>query len=265
VDLSCIISSGDLELYVLGMLPADESEKLTVLAGLFPEIKEEIDRISETLRSVGNAAEVQPSSHIKGELMQKLAALKEPVIASSSAPIIEMRPVQSSNRSWPAAASVAAVLFAAGFIYLLNINRDQKALVSDQERRIASLEKTVVSKDDVLRESQVMLDMFRNEEFRKINLKQMPGASPAEVEIFWSTKTNEVYVGGIRLPEAPSGKQYQLWAIVNGKPVDAGLISKGQLQKMKTFDKAEAFAITLENEGGSPTPTMEAMIVMANT
>jgi anti-sigma-K factor RskA len=107
--------------------------------------------------------------------------------------------------------------------------------------------------------------MLRSEEYRKINLKQLPGGNPAVVELFWNTKTKEVYVGGMQLPEAPSGKQYQLWAIVNGNPVDAGVLSEAQLQKMKTFEKAEAFAVTLEKEGGSPTPTMEAMVVMANT
>jgi len=36
-----------------------------------------------------------------------------------------------------------------------------------------------------------------------------------------------------------------------------------KIQKMKSFGKAEAFAITLEKEGGSPTPTMTEMYVMA--
>jgi anti-sigma-K factor RskA len=32
---------------------------------------------------------------------------------------------------------------------------------------------------------------------------------------------------------------------------------------MKSFGKVDAFAITLEKEGGSPTPTMDEMIVSA--
>ena len=58
----------------------------------------------------------------------------------------------------------------------------------------------------------------------------------------------------------PSDKQYQLWAIVDGKPVDGGMIltskrgDKYRIQKMKTFGKAEAFAVTLEDEKGNPTP-----------
>lgn len=34
------------------------------------------------------------------------------------------------------------------------------------------------------------------------------------------------------------------------------------MEEMKAVKNAQAFAITLENEGGSPTPTMEEMFVM---
>ena len=71
--------------------------------------------------------------------------------------------------------------------------------------------------------------------------------------------TGEVYVDPTNMPTAPAGKQYQLWAFVDGKPVDAGMITskdgkKYKIQKMKTFGKAQAFAITLETEGGNPQP-----------
>ena len=64
------------------------------------------------------------------------------------------------------------------------------------------------------------------------------------------------------LPAIPAGMQYQLWGIVDGKPVDAGLIitttadKKYRIQKMKSFGKSkvEAFAVTLETAGGNPTP-----------
>jgi anti-sigma-K factor RskA len=35
------------------------------------------------------------------------------------------------------------------------------------------------------------------------------------------------------------------------------------IQKMRSFGKAQVFAITLEKAGGSPTPTMDQMIVQA--
>ena len=70
------------------------------------------------------------------------------------------------------------------------------------------------------------------------------------------------------LPQAAPEKQYQLWAIVDGKPVDAGMVEESAdasgklLLKMHNIPEAQAFAITLEKKGGSPTPTMEAMFVV---
>jgi anti-sigma-K factor RskA len=98
----------------------------------------------------------------------------------------------------------------------------------------------------------------------------MPGVatSPAPkslATVYWNTESKEVYLLLNRLPAPVSNKQYQLWAIVNGHPVDAGIIEMESgvfFVKLKTIPKAEAFAITLEKKGGSSTPTMEAMYVM---
>ena len=73
-----------------------------------------------------------------------------------------------------------------------------------------------------------------------------------------------MYVEASGLPTAPQGMQYQLWAIVNKKPVSAGVFeySLNTLQPMKGFYTAEAFAITLEPAGGSESPTVEQMYVL---
>ena len=68
------------------------------------------------------------------------------------------------------------------------------------------------------------------------------------------------------LPTPAQGKQYQLWAIQDGKPVDLGMLpsvaTNDTLLKMKTIENPQAFAITLEQEGGVPSPTMSEMYVM---
>jgi anti-sigma-K factor RskA len=58
--------------------------------------------------------------------------------------------------------------------------------------------------------------------------------------------------------------QYQLWAIADGKPVDAGMYTEEKDSKiaLANITNAQAFAITLEKKGGSPVPTMENMYVM---
>jgi anti-sigma-K factor RskA len=107
------------------------------------------------------------------------------------------------------------------------------------------------------------MQMMHDDSYKKIELSSVPGKPAAMAQVFWDTKTKYVYIADVSLPLAPSDKQYQLWAIVDGKPVDAGMLSdaKNLAQKMKVFEKAEMFAITLEKKGGSPTPTMEQMYV----
>jgi anti-sigma-K factor RskA len=82
--------------------------------------------------------------------------------------------------------------------------------------------------------------------------------------LFWDTKTKDVYIMPNKLPKVEDDKQYQLWALVDGKPVDAGVLDPrcGSVCKMKNIPAAQAFAITLEKAGGSPTPTLSAMYVM---
>lgn len=74
--------------------------------------------------------------------------------------------------------------------------------------------------------------------------------------------SHEIYIDPSNLPKAPEGKQYQFWAIVDGKPVNGGIISTEingktvHFQQMKSFGNAQAFAVSLEDAGPEkPVPT----------
>jgi anti-sigma-K factor RskA len=96
---------------------------------------------------------------------------------------------------------------------------------------------------------------------KPVALKGMEEMPDATAKIFWMENTGDVMIDASNLPDAPKGMQYQFWGIVDGTPVNGGMIitnDKGQkfrMQKMKSFGKAQAFAISLEKEGGNPTPT----------
>jgi anti-sigma-K factor RskA len=68
------------------------------------------------------------------------------------------------------------------------------------------------------------------------------------------------------LPPLAESKQYQLWAIVDGKPVDLGMLpnekQESLLLRMKDVSEPQAFAITIEPKGGSARPTLDQMIVL---
>ncbi|MGY0040141.1 anti-sigma factor [Pedobacter sp. NJ-S-72] len=87
--------------------------------------------------------------------------------------------------------------------------------------------------------------------------------------VYWHRKGQHVMMDNSKmaLPQNDAAHQYQLWAIVNGKPVDLGVFDataepKKLLVSMKEVGNAQAFAVTLEKRGGSVSPTMEKMVLM---
>ncbi|RPD46691.1 anti-sigma factor [Paracnuella aquatica] len=275
-----------MELYVLGMLPPDEGYKIAQLALLFPEIQEELDRIGASLVGVAGGAAAVPAPSVKEGLMERLRNLKREE-NESDVPVVPIHtgrhlhvaeeqtdpgvvPMQPPHRTgkvqfWlPAAALIGVLLSLGGVIFLANKNRDYRNEVAGLQQNMRSLNRQVVTLQRENLASGQMLQMMQSDVYKKIKLSAVPGKRDALAQLFWNTETKEVFISPVSLPAAPQGKQYQLWAIVDGKPVDGGMLGSAQtsLQQMKTFERAEAFAITLEQAGGSPVPTMEAMWVM---
>ncbi len=284
MDLSCVISSGDLELYVLGLLPEEQAYKVEQLALLFPDVKEEIDRISKTLEDLANTASTLPSPEVKTMVMDQLKALKaqeplvtpteppiDPVAAKggkTTAPVIPLAEPKRRRQQWLRAAAIIGILVTTGLsVYLAQKNHQQRQEVAQLQYQVDTLQKSWFFQQQQLLASNQALQIFQNNDYQRIDLINVPGKPAALAHLFWNRKTREVYISDISLPQAPVGKQYQLWAIVNGQPVDAGLLNsqKNYMQKMKAFATADAFAITLEKQGGSPTPTLEKMYVMGKT
>ncbi|HZF62998.1 MAG TPA: anti-sigma factor, partial [Chitinophagaceae bacterium] len=274
MDLSCIILSGDLELYVLGMLPEDEAYKVEQLALLFPEIRAELDRISETLEGLAGSTTATPPPALKTNLMNQLAELKsaedlEEKPDTSSKHMYVSHKVEaeenekeppvigtSTNRRYTLllAASVVALIMALGFlVHYANQSRERANAVSSLQRRTDSLNQNLALQQQQMQHYGQTIEVMQSPEFRKINLTSIPGRPQGLAQVFWNRNTSEVFVADHSLPALPTGKQYQLWAIIEGKPVDAGLITdvKRVVQKMKNFDKADVFAISIENRGGS--------------
>ena len=272
--------SGDLELYILGMLPKEEADKIEQLAKLFPEVQAELDRISESLEALGNLATVAPSASVKDNLMGKLRAMKEEeqkVIPFGSvgkkenetgnsgleSPVREI-PKRANKPSWLLAASfIGLIVSVGGLIYFFSQHKQSQTELASLKQQVDTLRtNSTTQQQQILAYSQTM-QMMHDATYKKIELTNVPGKPTAMAQVLWNTKTKEVFIADVSLPQAPSNKQYQLWAIVDGKPVDAGMLgdAKNLAQKMKVFERAEMFAITLEQKGGSPTPTMEEMYV----
>ena len=93
-------------------------------------------------------------------------------------------------------------------------------------------------------------------------------APQAIASVFYNQSAQKAYLEIENLPEPPSDKQYQLWAIVDGVPQSMDVfdvvIGYEGLLEVPFHANAQAFAVTLEPKGGKVTPTLEEMYVVRN-
>lgn len=261
MDIEAYISSGILEAYVLGQATAEEAAIVECVAKNNVRVQEAIAELSITLEHFTNLHIAAPPPALKETIQKQLSfpenTPRKPVEMPLPVAIPE-NPAASRPIFWKSLAVAASVLFlvsAGGYFY----SQQQ------QERAVAVLEKT--EKD--LAYQKARLDFYQAKE----NIMAQPGMElvmlqgvekhpEAKAVVMWNRENKSVFLDVLRLPEAPAGRQYQLWAMVNGKPVSAGLYNGRPLQPLSTVNTAEAFAITLENEGGVTSPTLENLMVM---
>ncbi|MEO6584354.1 MAG: anti-sigma factor [Ferruginibacter sp.] len=257
-----IISSGLLEMYALGLQTGEENVQVQQWISEHASIKTELDKIQRTLEHYARLHEVVPQEYLKTSVQGILLSNTDPKIRDIDTPIPTAKVVSfSQNFKWLAAASVILLIGSVLFnvVYYQKFQQAdsdriqaQTSLRSEQENQLALRQEMEVVQND--------MNVVQSKYSKPVALDGLAAAPDAAAKIFWMKNTGEVYVDPSNLPIAPNGKQYQLWGIVDGKPVDGGMLSpiatdgKVHIQKMKSFGKAEAFAITLESAGGNPTP-----------
>jgi len=261
VEIKEIISSGLLDIYAMGMASEEEARRVQEWMQRYPEIADELREIELSMEAYAFAHSVTPASHLKSKILRSVEGgntIMQPAPdATGKSKVIGISPVWK----WVAAASILLFIGSSIFnaVYYNKYIQTNTAYEASKQELLAQNKKL----DDMDRDMSVVTNKYS----LPVALNGLPAAPDAAAKIFWMKNTGEVYIDPSNLPEAPTGKQYQLWAIVDGKPVDGGMIlttKKGNnyhIQKMKTFGRAEAFAVTLEKEGGNPTPQGEMYVM----
>ncbi|MGO9558237.1 MAG: anti-sigma factor domain-containing protein [Acidimicrobiales bacterium] len=97
------------------------------------------------------------------------------------------------------------------------------------------------------------------EPHRDAVLSSATSSRSAEVVI---TNSGQAYWVHSTLPELKAGQTYQLWALVNGKPVSIGLIGRdpSAYAAFRVEIGSSALMVTAEPEGGTPQPTTKVLV-----
>lgn len=267
------ISSGILELYAAGILSESESRNVEDIIKKYPEAKSEFEKIQNAIYFSISQNLKKPPDKIKDSILNNIR------IRNTDAPNVHL--ISNSEKSEPVykkqsntfrylmAACIAFLLFSLAVNYFLmqklkDANHEISVL-SDQRKIIVREYEAVHQKLNLASKD---MEIMKDRNYKMADLKGMEISPGSNVLAFWNPDTKKVYISVMNLPVPPPDKQYQLWALSNGKPLDAGVMdvdpSDKSLHEMKSMEDAQAFAITLEPKGGSENPSMDQMYVMGN-
>lgn len=276
------ISSGVLELYATGALSAAESAEVEQVVAQYPAVKQELALITRTLDRYAEMHAVTPPPALKNKVLQAVfqpnvnqvsnSSIQPEIGLDADARIIPMghsvnQAAASMAFKWLVAASLILLVLsnALSFYFYQNWKKSEESLqiALNTQQQYAQSFKQVQQK---LAVNQKVLTLMSDGNTLRVELNGVEKSPESRVTVYWHRLTKDVYLSINNLPAPPANKQYQLWALVDGKPLDAGLVTgpniTADLHHMKDVQQAQAFAITLEPKGGSINPTLEAMYVM---
>ena len=286
------IESGILEQYALGELSVAEQAAVEAQAASHSEIREELQQVQETLGFYAEAHAVTPPAGMRERVLTNvLAQIAAPAPSSALRADVDAvaqanhrpaptetvvrsigsaaAPAPAARSVWAMAASVALILSLVGnalfYSRWQNASSELVAMQNDQARFAQTSQVVERQLGDLRQENEVL----RNDEFKAVALAGTKTAPSARARVLFNAATHKVYVDVRSLPALPAGKQYQLWALDKGKPVDAGVLTVATatgegIQHMKDIASAQTFAMTIEPAGGSVNPTLSTMTVVGN-
>lgn len=280
MDVQRYISSGIIENHVIGLVSEAENREMEAAIQQHPEVKAAVDAVQHDMEKYVMMLAKKPPVNLKKQILERLkenTAAEEPVIpivqpvaSDEEIPVIDYTPRTpvSPLKIWQYAAAAAFTLLVASAVmniaYYTKYNDSQNQYASLQDNQASfTTEKDSLSAQ--LHHVQEELKMMKDPAFKWIKMLGTPKHQGIIATICWDPESKATYILAQRLPEPPPDMQYQLWAIVNGKCIDAGVFATGELagtmQKVKDVVTAQAFAVTLEKKGGSPSPTLDQMFV----
>jgi anti-sigma-K factor RskA len=242
MNIDNYISSGIIEQYVMGLCSNEECIEVEQLRKQYPAIDKAIVNyeIAFEQQMLQNVA--MPSKVTDDSILQKLHALQTPVVSIN----------KNKTALWvKAVAAAAVILLGVSTVYNYSLYTKNK----EQETALAAknnLPTTLPAAD---------FSVLKNPGITPVAMYGVGIHAICRCTMFWDKKTGKAYVMIHHLVKSGDKRDYQLWAMVDGKPVNVGLVNDEIrdrfIEVTNVPANATAFSVTLENAGGSNIPTVE--------
>ncbi|MGB5269448.1 anti-sigma factor domain-containing protein [Eudoraea sp.] len=234
-----------LEKYLLGTTTQEESMQVERYIAMYPEVRKTYDELQENLETFAKLYALKTPEGLKERILSRIKA-------------------QNTGRRkfqrYAIAASIAALLFAGSSYFFWNQNQnlqDENVIVNN---KIKTLEEDMKEQLEDVRNQFIVLN---NPQTKKYTVNGNKKAKELKAVAYINPVKKLSYINVRSLPNLPDNQCYQMWAEVNGKMVNLGVIKnvddKDRLRPLPYAENAVGY-ITIEPQGGNDTPTVQNIV-----
>jgi len=272
MDKEQFLASGLLEQYALGLTSPEETRLVEHFIENYPDIRLKMNSLQDAIEQYVSQYAVPPPRQLKERILSEIEDEEEDFDLELEEDNPVANPVNEAYPAKPPRAKISKNAYI-GFISVIFIALILIVVLLWQQRRLRTdynalsgelnnyrlQNKTLQDKQTL---SQKIFDFIENGDTYVIHLRGTGVAADAHAVIYWNPITQKSYAKLVKMPALPSGKQFQLWAEVDGKMVSAGVLDNARkdLQAIDYVANAHSLNITIEPLGGSKEPSVLLLI-----
>ncbi|MEO7457734.1 MAG: anti-sigma factor [Gemmatimonadaceae bacterium] len=224
--------------YALGATSPDETRAIEDAMESSPALAAEVNAHRSVVADmIAAQLTVPPSADVRARLLESVAPRRLP----------------GTGRNVALLVAAASVLVAAGLAFqLTRTQREMRAMSQQLARRDATISSFLGAEKDL----------------RVLHLRAADTLVGPGIQLFWDSRHRVGLMHAFRLPPAPAGEVYQLWAVIDDAPVSVRVFDSSPsghaiLEGIPLPANAKGLTrmlLTVEPKGGSRAPTSAPLL-----
>ena len=259
------IPQDDLALYAMRALSPEEAAQVRAHVDACAECREELAAVSGDLALVAMSVEQKDVPEgARERFVSRIATAArsevQPARASKPSMVsIDSVPRRNAWSNWIAWGAVAAMIVIAAGLEL------RVRFLSGQVELQAQL---IQHQQEANAKAQMIMDLLKDPAAQHVMLTAAKSKPAPMAKAVYMASKGALLMQASNLDALPSNKTYELWVIpMKGDPMPAGMFRPDAagnasvvMPDMPKGIEAKAFGVTIENSGGSATPTLPIVL-----
>ncbi|WP_262732075.1 anti-sigma factor [Gaetbulibacter sp. NE] len=251
--LHSFLQSGLIDKYILGTATPSEITEVEHYISTYPEAEEKYMKLQDNLEILAKANAVEAPMFILDSIHE----------AIDEKPVISLEPKKVKSKTpwykYSIAASIAAFVFAgaATMLYLQNqsLLKENQVVVDEIFDLRSDIEKNNSKLDDVMRQFMEL----NNPDTEKYVLRGNERAKDLKTVAYINAKEKTSMIDVVSLPKLPENQTYQIWAELQDKMVNLGIldVANRKLKQIPYMEDALGLSITIEPKGNQNSASAE--------